>query len=375
MQKILLITRPIAPPWDEASKNFAFDLAKKIASEEEMELHVLTNGLLLDFPKKIIQEPIYTHSQNDFNFSQKIKLFKFLLFNANKFQIIHLLFTPTKTNIFLIKLCLYFSKAKTIQTIATLREDIFSDQQIKKLMFADLIITYSDYAKNKLKKLNINNVKRIYPGIDLSKYSFQEKNRQLLKKFGFSLNDFIVHFSGEYVRLGAIDDVIEGFIEVSQKISSAKLFLAVRVKNEKDAQKKTAIIEKLKNANLLEKTAFFDDGKYPMEDIYNLTDLSLFPVQDMRGKFDVPLVVIEAMACEKPVILSNIPILEEFANSNNSVTIPKGNIPYLSEKIWYFYSNKDAGKSLGKKARVYVEENFDIKNISEKYKDIYKSLN
>ena len=29
-KKILFVSRPIAPPWDEASKNFAYNLAKEI---------------------------------------------------------------------------------------------------------------------------------------------------------------------------------------------------------------------------------------------------------------------------------------------------------------------------------------------------------
>ena len=38
---------------------------------------------------------------------------------------------------------------------------------------------------------------------------------------------------------------------------------------------------------------FSDDGQYLMPAVYNLCDISLFPVSDMKGKFDVPLAVIE----------------------------------------------------------------------------------
>jgi len=373
-KKILLVTRPIAPPWDEASKNFAFDLGKKISSCEDLELHLLTNGEVSELPKNVVQEKIYTSSQNDFGLSQKIRLGKFLLFNARKFDVIHLLFTPTKANILLMKICLAFSKSKTMQTVATLREDIFSDETIKKLMFADLVITYSDYAKNKLKTLGIKNVERIYPGIDLEKYKFREKNVELLGKIGFSMENFLIHFSGEYVRLGAMNDVIESFIRISERMPEARLLMAVRVKNEKDAQKKRQVVAKLKETGLLEKTAFFDDGKHKMEDIYNLADVSLFPVRNMHGKFDVPLVVVEAMACEKPVIVSDIPILEEFTDQKNSVKIPKGDVSALTEAIIDFHSNSEKGAILGKQARAYVEQNFDIKNVSGQYAEIYNSI-
>ncbi len=371
MKKILLITRPIAPPWDEASKNFAFSLAKDLQDVENFQLHLMTNGPVLELPKQIIQQQIYTHSENDFDVFQKMRLFWFLLWNAKNFDIIHLLFTPTKLNIFFIKLLLTFSKAKTLQTVATLREDIYSDEEIKKLMFADSIITYSDYAKNKLEQLDVKNVQRIYPGIDLEKYSPQETRSKIE---GYAEKDFVINFAGEYTRLGAMDDVLDAFIEVSKKIPNAKLSMAVRVKNEKDAVKKIEVIEKLKKNQLLNRVFFHDDGKFNMADIYNLADVSIFPVRNMRGKFDVPLVVIEAMACAKPVIISNLPILKEFSSTENAIVSDPTIAQQLVQNLIDLFENKEKCDNLGAAARKYVTENFDIKTVSRQYEDLYNSM-
>ncbi|MFH0969217.1 MAG: glycosyltransferase family 4 protein [Patescibacteria group bacterium] len=368
MKKILLVTRPICPPWGEASKNFAYYLAKNI---KDFEIHILTNGKLPNLPPNIIQESIY--NSIDFGLKQKIQLFKFLRKNRNNFDIFHYIFTPTKQNSFLIKNFVK-SKARTIQTVATLREDLYSDEDLKKILFADLIITYSDYSKNKLEKLGFKNARRIYPGIDTGLFFPASKKPQLLEKFGFSPYDFILNFAGEYTRLGAIDDVIDSFIEASKKIPNAKLSLVVRIKNKKDAQKKKEVIETLKKNNILGKVAFHDDGSYQMQDIFNLCDVSIFPVRNMKGKFDVPLAVVEAMACGKPVIISDIPILQEFANRQNSVRIEAGNIKQLSGKLADTYGNKEKYIEIGRNARKFVEENFDIKKVAEKYQEIYRNL-
>ncbi len=371
MKKILLVTRPICPPWDEASKNFAYYLAKNI---KDSEISILTNGILPDLPGNVHQKAIYT--SNEMTHFQKLRLIKHLRKMKNDFDIIHYLFTPTKQNSFLIKKFTLTKnrRVKTIQTIATLREDLFSDSDLKSMLFAGLIITYSDYSKNKLEKLGFSNIRRIYPGIDLKLFSPKSKDLELMKKFNFSSDDFVINFTGEYTRLGAIDDVIDSFVNVSSKIPNAKLSLAVRIKNDKDAKKKKEVIEKLKKNNLIEKVAFQDDGSYEMQDIYNLCDLSIFPVRDMKGKFDVPLAVIEAMACEKPVIISDLPILEEFANDQNSVTIEAGNKEKLAEKILDVFQNRQKYVEIGKNARRFVEENFDIKKVAEKYQEVYESL-
>lgn len=373
MKKILYVSRPIAPPWDEASKNFAYNLSKKVAvSNPDLEIHLMTTGKLKNLPRNIIQHPIYTSSQNDFGFWQKVYLLRYTILNASKYDTVHLFFTPTKLTSWVLKRIL--RKVKVIQTIATLREDLFSEKEIKKMMFGDVIATYSEYAKNKLEKLGITKVVKIYPGIDLEDYKQRMKNEKLLKKFNFKQTDFIINFTGEYTRLNAIDDIISSFIEISKKIPEAKLSLAVRVKNKKDEHKKEEIVTKLKAKNLLNRVAFHDDGNYKMSDIYNLCDISLFPVRNMQGKFDIPLAVIEAMSCEKPVIISDIPILKEFSNKNNSIQVRAGNIEDITSAVLSLYNNKEKSKYLSTYARMYVKKNFNLEKSAQEYSKIYKSL-
>mgnify|MGYP001559702145 CR=1 FL=1 len=392
-KKILLITRPIAPPWDEASKNFAFSLAKVISNQE---IYLLTNGIIPDLPENIVQKPIYT--SNDFGYFQKLRLIKHLRKMRNDFDILHYIFTPTKQNAFLIRRLLSCKQnkcAKTIQTIATLREDLYSDKDLKNLIFGDLVITYSEYAKNRLNFLGFDNVKRIYPGIDLKYYYPTPKNEALATKYKLKSTDIVVTYPGEYTRLGATDDIVKMIIrlchceqseaipleELKPEIAAVtalprkdiKFILACRVKNSGDAKKKEEVIKKLMENDCLDRVIFTDTCS-DMAKLYNLSDVIIFPVRDMKGKFDVPLVVIEAMACEKPVILSDLPILKEFATAENSVTIKSGDAPALMAAITDLSENKEKRQHLGKNARKFVQNHFDIKKVAEIYQQIYEKL-
>jgi glycosyltransferase involved in cell wall biosynthesis len=376
MKKILLVTRPICPPWDEASKNFAFQLAQNV---RDFELHLLTNSKckIDNLPGNVKQEPIYTTAA--FDFPQKLRSLFYQIFFSKSFDIVHYCFTPTALNNFFIK---YFinppaggKKTKTIQTIATLREDLFSDSEIKKLMFGNLIITYSKYAKNKLNSLGFSNVEQIYPGIDLNLYSPTPKDTALMAKLGINQTDFVVVYPGEYIRLGNIDKLINKILQSSSILEDKKIkiILAFRVKNEKDFAKKEEI-KKILRENKMESQVLLPDTFETMEKVYNLADVVIFPVENMKGKFDVPLAVIEAMACAKPVIISDLPILSEFANDEISVKIKAGDMEELFTKIIDIYGNKLKYIEIGKNARKFVEENFDIKKVAEKYEEIYKKL-
>jgi len=370
MKKILLVTRPICPPWDEASKNFAYYLSQNI---KDSEIHLLTNGILPHLEANIIQEPIY--NSNRFDLSQKIKLFKFLRKNRNNFDITHYLFTPTKQNSFFIKKFARPKRGKTIQTIATLREDLHSNEDLKKILFSDLIITYSDYSKNKLKDLKFESTEKIYPGIDLSLYSPAPKDEKTMKEFGFKPDDFIVTYHGEFTRLGGTNKLIESIFQHAEiiKEKNIKFVLACRVKNKDDETKKEALSELIEENNL-ENYVKIPDTFTTLEKVYNLADVATFPVENMQGKFDVPLVVIEAMACEKPVIISDLPIFEEFANEQNSVKIETGNMEKFFQAVLDIKENSTRYAELGKNARIFVKENFDIKKTAEKYQAVYKNL-
>ncbi len=370
MKKILLVTRPICPPWDEASKNFAYYLAKNLNG---FEFYLLTNGNLSDLPENVHQKPIYTTSE--FGYFQKIRLIKHLRKLRNDFDVIHYLFTPTKQNIFFIKKFAKSKKSKTIQTIATIREDIFSDQEIKNFIFSDLIIAYSDYAKAKLEGLGFQNVKKIYPGIDLNLYSPASKDEKLMENLGIKQNDFVVTYPGEYTRLGATDDLLEMIIRHTEflKQKNIKIIFACRTKNKDDAKKKEDVQKILKKNGLL-KNILLPETFTTMEKVYNLSDVIIFPVRDMKGKFDIPLAIIEAMACGKPVILSNLPIFKEFANENNSLSIKAGDTESLFSLIKDIKENKEKYSIISENARKHIEENFNIKKVAEKYREVYEKL-
>ncbi len=368
-KKILLVTRPIAPPWDEASKNFAYNLALNLP---EFNFYLLTSGSTLSLPSHIKHRPIYT--SNTLNWLQRARLLK-LLTDRKNFDIIHFMLTPTKVNVFAFRKFIKSEGVKTMQTIATLREDLFSDREIKNLIFADAIITYSRQAKNKLESLGIRNVEQVYPGIDLNLYSSASKDTKLLAAYHLQPDDFIVIYPGEFSRLGATDDILNMIYQYTSILAenNIKIVFACRIKNKEDKKKKEEIEKELKEKKLLNLVRFAETFT-TLEKMLNTSDLVIFPVRDMKGKFDVPLAVIEAMACGKPVIISDLPILKEFANKQNSVIIKSGDAEELKNAILDLRQNKEKREIIGKNARKFAEENFDIKKIAEQYKKIYENL-
>ncbi len=371
MKNILLATRPITPPWDEASKNFAYFLGKSITDHRLTLLGTTTP--LPELPATATVAPVFHKSH--LNGLEKARLFWFLFNQRNAFDVTHYLFTPTKQNSFFIKNFLTPTKGKTVQTIATLRSDLYSPEELKSILYADQLVVYTDQTKKKLTDLGFSNVTRIYPGIDLTLYQAKPKNEAFLASLGLSPEHHIALYPGEYVRLGATDTLTQFCIDYFTKNpdSSLRFVFACRIKNEADAIKKAEVQKRLRDAGV-EKFVVYTDTVPDMPSLYNLADIILFPVENLAGKFDVPLVIIEAYACNKPVILSDLEQFREFSGPTICVTIPKGDSAALATSIDALVHNPEERNRIGAAARAFVEENFDLAHTAEEYSALYSSL-
>lgn len=372
-RRVLLATRPLVPPWDEASKNFAYFLGRSI---QEHSLTLLTTREKLSgLPSTVSEEPVF--SDKHLNLGAKLALFHYLRKARKDFDVTHYLFTPTKITTTLIQLLAKPTRGKTVQTIATLREDLYTPEELRATLFADHFTVYTDLTKEKLRALGFTNVTRIYPGIDLERFSPRPKSDAVLQHYHLKSDDFLVIYPGEFTRLGATDFLTEAFIEFykNHPDSQVKFLFACRVKNEADRKKREAIRALIKQHGLENKILLDTESAFAdMPALYNTADLVLFPVENLRGKFDVPLVIIEAYACAKPVILSDLQEFREFSNPNICVTIPKDSKAKLIESVAYLSQNTVECAKLGQAARTFVETHFDLKNTAKQYEELYSSL-
>ena len=376
---ILFYTRPIVPPWDEASKNLAFDIANNLSKKFQANLL----GTKKDpFNKRITTqksnlkiEEIYRSA--NLNFWGRIKLLKRLYRFKLKVDLIHFLFTPRSLTSLLIKARLKFSKVKTVQTVATLDNKIYQKpKKLKTVLLANKIVVQSKNTLNKLKKVGFENVELIYPGIDLKKYKQNNKDTKLIKDLKIKTGDFIVLYTGEYTRLKAIDDILDALkiLNQSPENKNLKLILACRIKNKKDAKKKKQVIDWIKKENLQSNVVFLDTFS-EMNKLYNISDLNIFPAREMAGKFDIPLTLVESMACKKPVIVSKLKNLKELVGKNSYGLVVKTKKPQdLAEKIELLKKDKKLYNKLALNAFNFVKENFDIKKNIKKYEVIYEEL-
>lgn len=120
-------------------------------------------------------------------------------------------------------------------------------------------------------------------------------------------------------------------------------------------------------------------GRVPFSEIsnyHNLLDIFLNVSIDDSESFGVAAV--EAMACEKPVIVTNVGgLMEVVRNGEFGIVIPKEDPAALAQAIENLINDPAKVLAMGKKARAHVLQNYDWENnldlMIEEYKKLLRS--
>jgi glycosyltransferase involved in cell wall biosynthesis len=89
---------------------------------------------------------------------------------------------------------------------------------------------------------------------------------------------------------------------------------------------------------------------------------------------ETPVKVVEYMSMGKPVIMSKISDENVISWSGGGVQITPGDVNELASWLISLISDEEMRRTLGRKGRVYVEQNLSWEKMAPKLVELYKSL-
>ena len=194
---------------------------------------------------------------------------------------------------------------------------------------------------------------------------FYKKDVSFLKK-RLALKDFVIGFMGKIDRQKGILDLIEAVSGVKEPMQ----LLIIG-----NGELKGEIEHRIRLLGLQQKTILMDAVPHSqVPDYLNCMDLLVCPSVTLPNvKEQFGRVIVEAMACEVPVIGSDsgeIPVTIGKAG----LIFEEGDVRDLREKIRGIVKNRNLRGMLAKNGRRRVTENFTWKVIVEKQYQVYKEL-
>jgi len=194
-------------------------------------------------------------------------------------------------------------------------------------------------------------------GVDTKKFS--PGKSQVKKKLK---DEKIILYFGRLHYQKNVDLLIRSFKYVKEKINDIKLIIIGT----------GADFDKLKNMsagdNDIIMTGFIPDDN--LIDYLRAADIVVFP---SRGE-NASLTIMEAMACELPVVSSDVGNAKKILGDGRGILLEKYTEEEIADICVNVLNDEKKAEKIGKDARKYVEKNHSWDIISKKTQDLYKAV-
>jgi glycosyltransferase involved in cell wall biosynthesis len=367
---ILFVTRPIVPPWNEGSKNLAWQLALRLTRHTP---HLLT----LRGAKMVLATHIHWHgiySQEKLTLKQKLRLVGYLAFKPPPVDLFHFYFVPTRLTSRILSAITRFHGKKSVQTIPGLPVNLPPPDRIRELIFADQVIVYSNYTEQKLRSWGLNNVVRIDVGIDVGKFAQARPDRNFRSRLGVDKTDVLILFAGEYTRLGSVAVLKQIMPALIARNPQCHFLIACRILSPADLVAEADLRQFVQNEQLTHRVHFLGEVM-GFAALLKASDIFLFPVTDMQGKIDAPLTILEAMAAGLPVITQDVSPLNEIFSRDSLALVADGNVDLLIERLSALATDNNLRQREGRHNLEIARQRYDLDKMVMAYEALYDSLN
>jgi len=244
-----------------------------------------------------------------------------------------------------------FFKKRYLQKSGEVYKIIVISNLIKKELMEDL-----DIPKEK--------IETIYDGVDLDEFhAFDEKvieNEK--KKYGFFRGSKIIGYVGRLHEEKGLNILIDAFYQLSRRFDHLYLLLAGDGPERKKLERQVTHLD-------LEKKVLFLGYKEDIPLFLNLIDVFVLP-SITRESFGI--VLIEAMACSKVVIASNLGGIPEIINNGvDGFLFNPGNEKELADLLSKALSDEKMVKEVEEKAFKKVKKYFSVDVMINKMEEAF----
>lgn len=394
MNVFMVTSVPLTPPWDQGDKNLAYTLTQTL---QDHRFRVLTqHGAPYPCGENLSSVPIFA-SRNPSVF-QKARVYWYLMQNTcngvksgttRRYKdpdLFHLIYRPTYGSSWLNRLIPPFRKRPTLHTIPALSS--MEGRIHPGLFFADQLVVLSCRARNTLRQLGFKNVTHIPVGIDTTRWSgLRFKRSKMRARLGISTQPVLL-YPGHYTPGYGAEVILEALPRLVGEIPDLRIIFACRLRSAGDKERELAYKKKVASIGLRKHILFFTtvDDMLPL---IAASDLTILPSETMRDKLDIPTTLLESLAAQVPIVISNLASMNELmgaAPANDAfgqgnlrmseigLAVPPGDALALVEAIGYVLKDETLRQRMGKSGEELIREHFNSIKTAKEYENLYQEL-
>jgi len=226
-----------------------------------------------------------------------------------------------------------------------------------------IIITQANYLKSSPYLEDYSHKIEVIPnGVDVEKFKQLDIDKQKNTLFFLSLLD-------EFHKYKGLDYLLKALVKVKNEIPDVKLIVGgkgVLLDHYAGMANEYGLKDNV------EFHGFIPDEK--IVEYYNRCSVFVLPsISSKQEGFGI--VVLEALACETPVISTEIVgVAADVKKSNSGIIIPPRDVDELANAIIKILSHDDKSKEMGKNGRILVEKSYTWYRVAKMMENVYMEL-
>lgn len=363
MARVLLVSKPLVPPWNDSSKNLARDVATGLARHTPV---VLGDGSEGWAPPRGQVEPVY-RDRGRFapGMSAQLRVLGRLALGS-KVDLWHFFFAPNPKSSAAARACATLRRAPTVQTVCSRPRDM---GRARSLLFADLTVVLSRATLEDLCDAGVppSRLAHIPPAVPPLSALDRAQREDARRRLSLPLEAPLVVFPGDLELGDGAARIVEAFPRAPK---DAILVMACRPKTQgaKDAER--ALRERASALGIAGRLVWIGETPH-IHALLGAADVVALPSADLFAKMDLPLVLIEAMWLARPVVVAAGGPAAELADDGAAIAADED---ALADAITALLDDEAERLALGERARRAAESRYHPARMSAEYEAAYDRI-
>jgi phosphatidylinositol alpha-1,6-mannosyltransferase len=363
MARVLFVSKPIAPPWNDSSKNLARDVAQGLQRHTPV---VLTDGRGAWAPANGIVEPLYA-DRGSFTpaLGAQSRVLARLLVGPGV-DVWHFFFAPNPRASLAAKVCRAARRARTLQTVCSRPRRM---ERARQLLFADITVVLSRATFEDLRSVGVpaHRLAHVPPAVPPLEPATTSERRAAREAHGVPSEAPVVLYPGDLELGDGAPRALEGFARMRR---DAVLVMACRPKTVGAKEAERRLRARARELGIEQRVMWI--GETPrIHALVGAADVVVLPSSDLYAKMDLPLVLLEAMWLARPVVVASDGPAAELADDGAVRTVSR-HADDLASTMDSLCGSE--GTRLGAHARESAEARFRPERMAAAYERLYDRL-
>jgi phosphatidylinositol alpha-1,6-mannosyltransferase len=364
--RVLFVSKPLAPPWNDSSKNLVRDLALGLSRYDAIALG--REGAVTSLGRARI-EPLHPRERSGFRpgLRENTRVLTRLL-RGERADAWHFFFAPNPKTSTLARWLARTRRVSTVQTVCSVPAD---GADLERVLFGDRIVVLSEHTERRFLAAGVarERLVRIPPAVPTLEPAADDARRATRRELGLDAERPLVLYPGdlEFGRAAAL--VLEAHARLTPNV---ELALACRAKTPRALGLEAELRARAHALGTGERVHFLGETPKILA-LLAAADVVALPSTVAYAKMDYPLVLLEAMALARAVVVAEATPAAELAEGGAALAVVAEAAP-LAAALARLLADDRERRALGEAGRAAARDRFSRERMAGAYELLYDGL-